>query len=57
MDSILESHLIDRSLLRTDDFDAFFRDRERQLLDMIGGAMGKSIHLDGSDKDNIEALR
>jgi hypothetical protein len=44
MDHILNTHLIDPQYLRTDDFEAFFRARERRLLEMIERAMGKSVH-------------
>ncbi|EAO2684589.1 DUF262 domain-containing protein [Salmonella enterica] len=43
MDIILRSHFIEPSLLRQDDFDAFFADRKKQLLKLIEQAMGKSI--------------
>ena len=49
MDAILRSHLITPGQLRSDDFEAFFQDRERQLLDLIAKAMGKSVHIDTSE--------
>jgi hypothetical protein len=41
MDAILGSHAIDSESVRSDDFQAFFRRREAELLDMIEQAMGK----------------
>lgn len=43
MDTILQSHVIDPSTLRGDDFDAFFHSRESALLERISKAMGKPI--------------
>jgi hypothetical protein len=41
MNSILESHLINPLLLRSDRFDAFMADRQQQLLKLIADATGK----------------
>jgi hypothetical protein len=46
MDEILESHLIAPAFLRTDDFLAFFKARERALLDRVETVMGKPIARD-----------
>jgi hypothetical protein len=46
MNAILESHLIDPSAMRSDDFDAFFKGRFQALLRVIGNAMGKKIELE-----------
>jgi hypothetical protein len=43
MNAILESHLIDPSVMRTDDFQLFFDRRFQSLLDIISNAMGKKI--------------
>lgn len=43
LDDILESHLIDPSALRTDDFAGFILKRAGFLLDLIQGATGKII--------------
>ncbi len=51
LDEILGTHLIQSSLLRTDDFDAFIRDRACQLLDMVKGAMGKAVV--GRDAEDV----
>ncbi len=42
-DEILKSHVIDPSLLRADDFAAFFTARKKSLLDIISATMGKAI--------------
>jgi len=46
MDSILESHVIEPAVLRSDDFLAFFKTREKALLDRVEAAMGKPIARD-----------
>jgi len=43
MDEILESHLIAPAFLRADDFLAFFKAREKGLLDRVETVMGKPI--------------
>ena len=53
MDSILESHEIRAGILRTDNFDAFVRNRACRLLDLIEKAMGKRIA--GRDSDEVVA--
>lgn len=45
MDAILSSHLIDPHSLRVDDFEAFMIKRARALLDLVEGAMGKTIEI------------
>lgn len=57
LDALLASHLIDAKALRSDDFVAFFRARERALLDRIEQAMGKAVLRDlitDSEPDEIE---
>lgn len=49
MDAILKTHAIDPSLLRQDDFDAFYAARKQALLKLIGQAMGKSVHQSEAD--------
>ena len=46
-DEILVSHLINASLLRSDDFSAFFDDRKAALLRIIRDAMGKDPMIGG----------
>ena len=43
LDEILESHVIAPAFLRADDFLAFFKAREKALLDRVEAAMGKPI--------------
>jgi hypothetical protein len=40
----IESHGIDVTALRSDDFDTFFAFRAKTILDLISKAMGKSIN-------------
>jgi len=42
LDRILATHLIDPMLLRADDFEAFFADREAKLAALAGEAMGRA---------------
>lgn len=46
----VESHLIDYDALAADDFDAFFLDRAKRLLDVIEQAMGKEVPDRASDE-------
>lgn len=46
----IESHLIDYDALASDDFDAFFVDRAKRLLDAIESAMGKEVPDRASDE-------
>jgi len=41
--SRIESHLVNYDALIADDFDAYFVDRARKLLDLIEKAMGKKV--------------
>ena len=56
LDGILGSHRLDPAALRTDDFDAFFNDRKRRLLELIGLAMGKPAIADDEDLELEPAL-
>jgi hypothetical protein len=51
LDEILRSHQIDPSLLRSDAFEAFIRNRAGNLLDLIERAMGKAVS--GRDADEV----
>ena len=53
MNSILESHEIRPGIIRTDNFNAFVRDRASRLLDLIERATGKAIP--GRDSDEVVA--
>ncbi len=44
LDEFLVSHLIDPTHLRSDDFEAFMRARQEQLLGLIEKAIGKSVY-------------
>lgn len=44
LDALLRSHLIDPILLRSDDFPGFMADRQRRLLALIEGAIGKPAY-------------
>lgn len=50
LDDILQSHKIDPTLLRSDDFDAFYAARKASLLGMIETAMGKVALHDGTGR-------
>ena len=43
MDEVLRSHVVEPTLLRADDFDAFFAARAAALMDRIASAMGKPV--------------
>jgi len=49
LDGYLRSHLIDPTLLRANDFDAFMRDRQQRLLDLIEAATGQKV--DRADRE------
>jgi hypothetical protein len=64
LDEFLASHLVDPSLLRSDDFEAFMADRQKRLLALIEAATGKTAYTGGVaeegedvefDPDTIEA--
>ena len=49
----IESHLIDYEALSSDDFDTYFIDRAKNLLNLIDNAMGKKV----ADRDSEETIR
>ena len=53
VDELIASHRITPLLMRNDEFDLFIRDRARQLLDLIGGAMGKTV----GGRESEEAIK
>jgi hypothetical protein len=64
LDSYLRSHLIDPALLRSDKFEDFMVDRQKQLLALIELATGKAAYIGGvpeegeepgADEDTVEA--
>ena len=44
LNSFLVTHLIDPTLLRSDDFEAFLADRQKRLLALIERALGKAAY-------------
>jgi hypothetical protein len=64
LDRYVTSHLIDPSLLRADDFDAFMAERQKRLLRLIEQATGKAVYSGNvqeegedveADEDTVEA--
>lgn len=59
LDSYLSSHLIEPTILRGDDFEAFMADRQKRLLGLIEQATGKAAYMgdiqdEGEDVENSE---
>ncbi|MDQ2802194.1 MAG: hypothetical protein M3Y41_05725 [Pseudomonadota bacterium] len=54
LDAVLQSHLIEASLLRTDNFEAFMRDRQQRLIGLVEQATGQSVHR-GEPEEEQEA--
>lgn len=52
LNKYISSHKIDTAIIRADDFDGFFVDRAKALLDLISTAMGKTI----SNRDSEETI-
>lgn len=46
LDSLIEAHLVPASLLRVNDFDAYFVERRSRLCDLVEQAMGKAVPRD-----------
>ncbi len=46
LDGLLEAHLVPADLLRSDDFDSYFRRRRELLCELVEGAMGKGVPRD-----------
>ena len=64
LDGYLKSHLVNPSLLRADNFEAFMEDRQKQLLALIEQATGKAAYIGNvqeegedveADEDTVEA--
>src|SRR5205085_2609892 len=53
VDAILETHLINPALLRRDDFEDFFADREGKLAALAASAMGKPVVGDMSAEEGV----
>ncbi|MCP3859906.1 MAG: hypothetical protein GY704_09655 [Phycisphaeraceae bacterium] len=56
LDEILNTHAIEAEALRADDFDWFFDDRKRRLLEVIGDAMAKPAIVDDENLEQELAL-
>lgn len=54
LDGYLRSHLIDPTLLRSNGFEAFMVDRQRQLLNLIEHATGKSAYAGALSEDDSD---
>ena len=54
IDAYLRSHLINPDILRTDDFEAFMADRQKQLLRLIEQAIGKSAYVGTEPEEGID---
>lgn len=52
MNRILESHCIPSEELRADDFERFYRQRKKSLLNLISAVMGKKIAGNGTENGN-----
>jgi hypothetical protein len=52
LDKYLSSHLIDKDYIRSDNFNDFFAERAKSILDLISGAMGKTI----ANRDSEESI-
>lgn len=55
LDAYLESHLINPTLVRADDFQAFLDDRQKRLLSLIEQAMGKEAYTGHDPEEGIDA--
>jgi hypothetical protein len=53
MDRILQTHAIEPSTMRMDDFQRFFDDRQKALLGRIARAMGKSITQEATEQEPL----
>ena len=56
VDAQIATHAIDPAFLRSGDFDGYFQDRRRRLVDLIESAMGKSVVRDWDvDSESTDA--
>lgn len=55
LDAYLRSHLVDPALLRSDKFEAFMEDRQKQLLTLIEHAMGKAAYTGSITEEGEDA--
>ena len=54
LDAYLRSHLINPDILRSDDFDTFMTDRQRQLLRLIEQATGKTAYTGEIPEEGVD---
>jgi len=54
LDAYLRSHLINPDILRSDDFDTFMADRQRQLLRLIEQATGKTAYTGEIPEEGVD---
>ncbi|MBZ0073157.1 MAG: DUF262 domain-containing protein [Gammaproteobacteria bacterium] len=54
LDAYLRSHLIDPDMLRSDDFETFMGDRQRQLLALIAQATGKAAYTGDVPEEGVD---
>lgn len=54
LDEYLITHLIEPSLLRSDGFEVFMADRQKQLLRLIEQAMGKTAYIGDAGEEGID---
>lgn len=54
LDAYLRSHLIDPTILRRDEFDAFMADRQKRLLGLIELATGKSVYTGEEKEEGVD---
>ena len=55
LDEYLRSHYLDPALLRSDNFDEFMADRQKQLLSLIEQATGKSAYVGTVEEEGEDA--
>jgi hypothetical protein len=55
LNSYLSSHLVDPSILRSDNFEAFMADRQMKLLALIEQATGKSVYAGNVQEEGEDA--
>lgn len=54
LDSLLETHLVPASLLRSDDFNGYFVERRERLCVLVEKAVGKPVQRDVDEGDSTE---
>lgn len=54
LDAYLRSHLIDPTIIRRDDFEAFMADRQKRLLRLIEQATGKAVYTGEDQEEGVD---